>query len=582
MRDVAVAATATLVVLLAGGVLAGPAVADERTVPGPLRFEGGQDALFELDAGRRFLDTVEFRTTGRGPVLVNELDTDLYVAGIAEMPTRWPIEALKAQAVAARTYAWYSIERGAWEGYDLCATVACQVFRGADAFLEPATGHRWLRAVEETSGEVLVDDDGRPVLARYFSTSGGRTYPNEAVFPRDGAHDHLVGIDDPFDAVSPLHRWEARFTREEFDAILSRGDTLGATTPIASVDRLGPVDDPRASLRVTGRNGVVVEVSARDFRAFVSSIAPRLFPDRFPGLRPDGERPLPTAVPSSRFEVHVRDDEVVIDGQGWGHGVGMGQYGAMGRAERGDTYREILGAYYAGLEPVRAPDLPERIRVGIELGGGESTVRPDRVVSIVAGGEVVVERALGTWAVARDGDGWRLTPPQNHDAELETTPTEHAAAIGRLSDAVVVEAAVNKPVLLRLEVADTTGRTVLVRDLGAGEAGLHAATWRLADADGQRVPPGRYDVMIVAEDADGTVEGTPVTVTVEPPPVEEPEEAAPAPAAPGTDPGSGGVPAPTVAIAIVVLGAAAALAAAGAARRRATTADRRAAARRES
>jgi len=236
-------------------VLARPAAALDE---GPLRFEGDEDTILELGDGRRFLDTLELRETPQGTVLVNELPTDLYVAGLSEMPTRWPMEALKAQAVAARTYAWYSIENASWEGYDLCASVACQVFRGGDAFLGPSTGNRWLEAALATSGEVLVDDDGRPVLARYFSTSGGRTYANEDVFPSDGVHDHLVSIDDPFDVASPVHRWQARFTREEFDAILSRGDTLWAATPVVEVERVGAVDDPSATVRVTGVDGAKV------------------------------------------------------------------------------------------------------------------------------------------------------------------------------------------------------------------------------------------------------------------------------------------------------------------------------------
>jgi SpoIID/LytB domain protein len=503
--------------LLAGSLLAPAhaAGAELGPVADPIRFEAADGVLLELGDGRRFVGTVELRAGGTGTLLVNELGMDDYVAGVDEMPSRWHLEALKAQAVAARTYAWYSIGLGTFTHYDICATVACQVFRGADAVLGSSTGERWQQAVDETSDEVLLDPDGQPILARYFSTSGGRTYPNELVFPNDGPRPFLVGVDDPLDAVSPYHRWQAVFTREEFDDILARGETLGATSPIADVERVGSIHDPTATVRVTGRDGAVAEVAARDLREFVSRVAPNAFPDRFPGPRADRLRPLPDTLPSNRFEFEVTDDEVVVHGRGWGHGVGLGQYGARGRAEQGETYEEILAAYYDGLTPTTSADLPDRIRVGLDV-ADEVRVRGDGPVRLVAGGEVVVERALGAWTATRDGDGWRLTAPEGHDEPLEVAATRPAVGLDT-RDAIVVETEVNKPVLLHLEVADDEGEPVLRRELGVAEPGTHAATWRFEDVDGRAVPSGRYAVTLMAEDAAGDRAGTAHAVTVERP-----------------------------------------------------------------
>jgi SpoIID/LytB domain protein len=484
-------------------------------VDGPVRFEAGDGVVLELSDGRRYLDTVELRAEGQGALLVNDLDIDDYVAGVAEMPTRWHPEALKAQAVAARTYAWYSIRLGTFTSYDICATVACQVFRGADVVLGSSTGERWRQAVDETSGEVLVDEGGLPILARYFSTSGGRTYPNEVVFPNDGPRPYLVGTEDPADSVSPYHRWRAVFSRAEFDEILGRGETLGRVTPVADIERVGSIHDPTAQVRVTGEDGTTAEVSARDLREFVSRVAPDAFPERFPGPRADRLRSLPDTMPSTRYEFEVTDDEVVVHGRGWGHGVGLGQYGALGRAEQGESYEDILAAYYDGLRPTTSPDLPARVRVGTDV-ADEVSIRGDGPVRVVAGGEVVLERALGAWTATRDGDGWRLTPPDGHDDPLEVAATRPAPGLG-VDDAVVVETEVNKPVLLHLEVADADGGTVLRRGLGVAEPGRHAATWRYDDTDGRAVPSGRYTLTLVAEDAAGERGGTPHEVTVERP-----------------------------------------------------------------
>jgi SpoIID/LytB domain protein len=511
---------ALLVALLVAGIVVGDgraAVASQDdgsvVVSGPVRveLEDGGGTIELGPSGRRYLDTIELVARDGGVTAVNELSIEDYVAGVAEMPSRWPMEALKAQAVAARTYAWHSMGSTAFDGYDLCATVACQVFLGADRVLDESTGERWKQAVDDTAGEVLLHDGG-PILARYFSTSGGRTYANEEVFPSSGPRPYLQAIEDPDDAASPYHRWTVRFTREEWDEVLAQGDTLGATVPIADVERLGAVDDPGASVQVTGEDGTVVEVGARDLREFLSRVAPQRHPDRFPGLREDRLRRLPATVPSSRFEVEVTDDEVVLHGQGWGHGVGLGQYGARGRAERGETYEEILAAYYAGLEPTTTPDLPDRIRVGFEV-ADELTVTADHPARIVADGEVVVERTFGRWVVTRADGGFRLTPPPEDTSELEVATTRTAEGVPT-GDAVVVETQVNKPVLLRLEVTDPDGGRVLQRELGVAEAGSHAATWRFRDEDGAAVPPGTYRVALVAEDAAGATGGAPVDIEV--------------------------------------------------------------------
>ncbi len=507
------------------GVVDEPVEREVFTLDGSPTFVIGIDGVLDVEERGRFYDTLEVRLSGSSGLLINELAIDDYVAGIAEMPTRWPLEALKAQAVAARTYAWRAIERATYSGYDICATVACQVFRGAEVVLGSETGERWRQAVDDTAGEVLLDSDDRPILARYFSTSGGRTYANEDVFPSNGSFEYLVGIDDPYDAASPLHRWHARFTREQFDEILSRGQTLSAVTPVADVERIGDVDDPLARIRVTGVNGASREVDAVAFRDFVSRVSASLYPDEFPGMRDDGERPLPTTMPSSRFMVTLTDDEVFVAGRGWGHGVGMGQYGALGRAEAGAEYTQILAAYYNGLQPQVASDLPDRVRVGMPV-SLPMQVGGTTVFDILDADEVVVEQALGTWEVDRVDGAWRLTAPIGHGEPLAVSTTRLADDVRQFDDAAIIDVDVNKPVFLRLVVTDAQGDTVHDRTLGVVEAGAHRATWRHDDDARQTVPPGDYAVTLTATDASGVQGGAPVSVTVPEPPPPPPPPAA--------------------------------------------------------
>src|SRR5207245_71827 len=118
-------------------------------------------------------------------------------AGLAEVPGSWPMAALKAQAVAARTYALWEKENGAWRrhGFDVCADTVCQVFAGV-AGEKRDNGARWVQAVKETRGEVLLYR-GKPALTRYYASSGGQTVANELVFPKQGKLPYLRSVRDP-------------------------------------------------------------------------------------------------------------------------------------------------------------------------------------------------------------------------------------------------------------------------------------------------------------------------------------------------------------------------------------------------
>ncbi len=480
----------------------------------PIRFEAPDGVTIELGSGRRLVDTVEVRPGPTdGATVIADMTMQDYVAGVAEMPARWPLEALKAQAVAARTYAWFQMGLGtfAGRGYDICATTACQVFRGREVVETPEVGQFWQQAVDETAGEVLLYA-GEPILARYFSTSGGQTRNNEDIFPSSGPRPYLVGVDDPDDAVSPLHRWQAVFTRDQFDALLARGETLSAVSPIADarVDKQpGGVADV---VVVTGRDGAEADVTAGELRDFLNTVAPDLYPDDFPGPRSDGNS-LPSTVPSSRYEIVVTDTQVVLDGQGWGHGVGMGQYGAMGKAERGLTYDEILAAYYNGLTPETSPAMPERIRVGLADDVDEVSLTADGPVRVTVAGRVIADRALGTWSVAAGPDGTvRLVAPTGYGVPLVMSRTTVDDRHPELDQTVTLETVVNKTTEVTLLV-ERAGRTLATRDLGILPSGRHRVDWAPEDLLRK---PGPYELTLRVVDEAGDEDGAPVVVDVRP------------------------------------------------------------------
>ena len=297
---------------------------------------------------RAYRGAALLRTTDDGVTAINVLDLEQYLLGVVPREIgRRPaneIEAIKAQAVAARTYAIGNMNGRASLGFDFYATVSDQVYGGVadeDSIVS--------RGVRETRGEVLMYD-GRPILAYYASTCGGRTAAIEESWPWRGplpylksVSDRIPGSDEYYCSTSNRFHWETEWTRAQLLDVL--GETLAAYTrnAVRDVERVTDVrvvarnDSERATIEITadGRSYVVRADSVRRV------------------LRPEGAALLN----SSRIDDidAVRDGDgavqsLTVRGGGWGHAIGMCQVGAMGRARAGQSYREILGAYYRGAE----------------------------------------------------------------------------------------------------------------------------------------------------------------------------------------------------------------------------------------
>ncbi|HYZ92028.1 MAG TPA: SpoIID/LytB domain-containing protein [Actinomycetota bacterium] len=379
----------------------------------PVVFRPKPGTTLSVEGHGPFFGNIEIRRDGSGVTIVNELDLDSYVAGVREVPGMWPMEALKAQAVAARTYAMWEKERGYWTryGFDVCGTVSCQVYQGAAATLGER-GRRWASAVRATSGEILVHG-GKPALTRYHSSSGGRTLANEVVYPTAGPRPYLRGVDDPFDRVSPLHRWEVGFGRGQLQRILHDSIELNGILTDVSAD-----ENARTMLIKT--RGGQLEMTTVRFRRVVSEWAPRIYPSAYPGLRSDGKR-MPATIPSSRFAVRKTPDGFLVQGKGYGHGVGMSQYGALGRAEEGHSYDDILSAYYGGLRPTHHGESPI-IRVAVQRGTGSVRVSGDGAFGVYSGGQALASSTVGGWTVAASSArSVRVTPPQGYSLPLVLT-----------------------------------------------------------------------------------------------------------------------------------------------------------------
>jgi stage II sporulation protein D len=296
---------------------------------------------------RSYRGAIMILSAARGITVVNVLDLEAYLLGVVplEIGAGRPVEeleAIKAQAIAARTYAVRHLGRRSELGFDLHATVMDQAYGGAGAEDAVAT-----RAVRETRGEIVVYQ-GTPIEAFYHSTCGGRTAALEEVWAGE-PRPYLRSVSDErsgggaYCETSNRFRWTERWDRAGLTAALSHGfhERGIAVGPVTRVDHLAVT-----GLTESGRvETLVLVTNLGQHRVRGDSI-------RWV-LRPDSGRILNSAAISMETHGHGEVTELVVHGQGWGHGIGMCQVGALGRARDGHSYRDILSTYYPGTEIVR-------------------------------------------------------------------------------------------------------------------------------------------------------------------------------------------------------------------------------------
>jgi len=296
-------------------------------------------------SGRPYRGSAELRVAGGGRVsAINVLPLEDYLLGVVplEIGPRGADEmaAVEAQAVAARTYAVAQLGGQLEMGFDLFGTVDDQAYGGMAAERDEST-----KAVRRTVGKVLLYD-GRPIRAYYHSTCGGRTAAIEEVMDRPSAP-YLRSVSDrapdgtDFCSASPRHRWTVTWSRAELDSVSRTG--LAAHFGVTPRE-IGRVE----SLEVVARTP---SGRVRDLSFHGNGLALVL-------SRLDIRRALPhngQILNSTDFSVNERGDGlVVLEGHGYGHGAGMCQWGAIGRARAGQDFVEILETYYPGAVLVNA------------------------------------------------------------------------------------------------------------------------------------------------------------------------------------------------------------------------------------
>lgn len=274
--------------------------------------------LFSYDTNKQDMVRIKRETTGQ----IDTVPFEEYVKGVlaGEVPTSFHIEALKAQAVAARSYAMKKIEDNTATDYDVVDTVSNQVYMD-DAQLKEKWKDQYDEkmkiiesAVNETKSEYL-EYDGKVAQAFFFSTSAGKTENSEEVF--QSALPYLRSVDSSWDQeVSPVFQQDYQFSVHDF------------------YQKLGLPYKETVQFQVTKQTstGRVKEVNIDGTVLKASDISSKL------GLR------------STFFTFEQIGSNIHMTTKGYGHGVGMSQYGAQAMALKGSTYDQILKHYYQGVQ----------------------------------------------------------------------------------------------------------------------------------------------------------------------------------------------------------------------------------------
>ncbi|MCK8815965.1 SpoIID/LytB domain-containing protein [Natroniella sulfidigena] len=303
------------------------------------------DDLIEVN-GQKYRGDIEILNSAAGLIVINHVKMSDYLASVvgSEVISSWPTEVLKAQAIVARTYALRNLNKYQSRGYNLSNTVKCQVYRGVSAETE-----RTIKAVAETKGQVITYDD-QLISAVYHSTAGGKTANSSTVW--NGGSPYLKSVVSN-DELSPHYSWQEEYTKDELEDILRANGLEISKLKGISLKGVGPSgrakeviihakndeyivnnSQIRDWLELKSTNFSIIGENILEFNQFDDSFD---FDFNFSWL--DQEYNL---TPKQRY---------LFKGYGWGHGVGMSQWGAYQMTvKEGANYREILKHYYTDVE----------------------------------------------------------------------------------------------------------------------------------------------------------------------------------------------------------------------------------------
>lgn len=253
-------------------------------------------------------------------LVINHIELQDYIKGILyhEISHYWPVEALKAQAIISRTYALYQMQENKLKDFDVTNDIYSQVYGG-----KASERYRTNKAVDETDGKALFYR-GKIIPAYFHATCGGHTEDALALWKIDLPP--LKGVVCAFCKDSPHFNWHCDLSLKEIEDKLS-----GAGFKISGISSINIEERDRSAriteLKITAQDKTI-KVTAKDFRNLIG----------------------PNIIRSANFSVNLVNHDAVFEGIGWGHGVGLCQWGAYFMSKQGFRVDQILKYYYPGTD----------------------------------------------------------------------------------------------------------------------------------------------------------------------------------------------------------------------------------------
>jgi stage II sporulation protein D len=273
---------------------------------------------------RLYRGRLEIIKTKQGKLTaVNIIALEEYLKGVLyhEVSHRWPMETLKAQAIASRTYALYQAQENRHRHYHLYSDIGSQVYNGVYA-----ERYRTDMAVDSTAGQVLVFKH-KLLPAFFHSTCGGHTEGVSNLWKID--LDALSGTRCDYCRHSPYFSWSCAIDLESLEQALEKSGYRFDS--IKGIDISKRNSSGRAEYVTIKGYGFSETLLAKDLRHIIG----------------------PSIIRSTNFNINIKGTKVYFNGKGWGHGVGMCQWGAFAMAKQKKTAKEILAYYYPGAKIVK-------------------------------------------------------------------------------------------------------------------------------------------------------------------------------------------------------------------------------------
>jgi len=285
--------------------------------------ESDKNILYVDNIGYR--GKIELHNVSGEIYVVNVLNIEEYLYSVvpSEMPSSWNMEALKSQAVASRTYSCYFLLKNKGKAiYDLDSTTNFQVYKGISAETASST-----KAVNSTCGIVMTYND-EPIISYFHSTSGGKTSDDKDVWPASN-FSYLKSVECSYGKDSPHNEWEYTISLDEIALALNKKYKMDSISKISFKRN----NDRIIEVTVQHNNGTTT-LTGNEFRLLLN----------------------PQKLKSTYFTIRQDKNQFLLNGKGWGHGVGMCQWGAKGRGENGFKYEEILKHYYKDIKFTKIDD----------------------------------------------------------------------------------------------------------------------------------------------------------------------------------------------------------------------------------